>query len=402
MVAAVAPRARRRRRDPGRGRVRRAVRAHRLQRRVHRQAGVSRDERASAVLACGALALHVKAIAAARMASSSTSTRCRPSCTTGRSGSRPRSGGARGAARGPVRPHRRSAYADCGSRRRDSTSCASGSGAERLPGEHCYDVFAGAAAVAAIRGEEPGTYFLTDFLVKTFDHLVWRGSGSTGIPTCATRTSATTGAWCGWRRSRRRRWRGRRGGGREARPAARGARDRRRRLERAAHRPRAARSGSTRRRGRIARTIACVEFPAAVDTLILGGGTTGRRPRRPARRALRRDDPGVRGRPGLRPARLAGAGPSRSSNGGMLGTGVDDWGYTSGLKRARPRARLRARPRDRRLLVAQRLRRHLGPPPRLRRVGGRRLRRLVDDDLVPFMRPSNRRLRVQTPDRGPT
>jgi hypothetical protein len=67
-------------------------------------------------------------------------------------------------------------YADCGSRGAIDELCAR-MGAERLPGETCYDLFAGTAAIAAIRDEEPGTFFLTDFLVKTFDHLVWRGLG---------------------------------------------------------------------------------------------------------------------------------------------------------------------------------------------------------------------------------
>jgi Protein of unknown function (DUF1638) len=67
-------------------------------------------------------------------------------------------------------------YADCGSRGAIDELCER-LGAERLPGETCYDLFAGTAAIAAIRDEEPGTFFLTDFLVKTFDHLVWRGLG---------------------------------------------------------------------------------------------------------------------------------------------------------------------------------------------------------------------------------
>ncbi len=67
-------------------------------------------------------------------------------------------------------------YADCGSRGAVDELCAR-LGAERLPGETCYDLFAGTAAIAAIRDEEPGTFFLTDFLAKTFDHLVWCGLG---------------------------------------------------------------------------------------------------------------------------------------------------------------------------------------------------------------------------------
>ena len=72
-------------------------------------------------------------------------------------------------------------YADCGSRGAIDQLCER-LGAERLPGETCYDLFAGTAAIASIRDEEPGTFFLTDFLVKTFDHLVWRGLGLDRYP----------------------------------------------------------------------------------------------------------------------------------------------------------------------------------------------------------------------------
>ncbi len=46
----------------------------------------------------------------------------------------------------------------------------------RLQGEDCYDVFARAEVRAALE-EEPGTYFLTDFLARTFEHTVWRELG---------------------------------------------------------------------------------------------------------------------------------------------------------------------------------------------------------------------------------
>jgi hypothetical protein len=67
------------------------------------------------------------------------------------------------------------AYADCGSygaldqelRRR---------GIERLEGDHCYDVFAKSQVAEAV-AEQPGTYFLTDFLARTFDRTVWRSLG---------------------------------------------------------------------------------------------------------------------------------------------------------------------------------------------------------------------------------
>ena len=50
-------------------------------------------------------------------------------------------------------------------------------GVERLPGAHCYAFFTGADAFARLADEEPGTFFLTDFLVQQFDRLVVRGLG---------------------------------------------------------------------------------------------------------------------------------------------------------------------------------------------------------------------------------
>ena len=66
------------------------------------------------------------------------------------------------------------AYADCGT-----------GGAldayERLEGAHCYDVF-GRDVVHELVAEEPGTYFLTDFLVKTFDRTIVRALGLDRYP----------------------------------------------------------------------------------------------------------------------------------------------------------------------------------------------------------------------------
>jgi Protein of unknown function (DUF1638) len=63
------------------------------------------------------------------------------------------------------------AYADCG-----SMGAVDALGVERLPGDHCYDVFARDEVRAALH-EEPGTYFLTDFLARTFDRTVVRSLG---------------------------------------------------------------------------------------------------------------------------------------------------------------------------------------------------------------------------------
>jgi uncharacterized protein DUF1638 len=48
---------------------------------------------------------------------------------------------------------------------------------DRLPGAHCYEVYAGRQAFAALQDEEPGTFYLTDFLVRAFEALVIRGLG---------------------------------------------------------------------------------------------------------------------------------------------------------------------------------------------------------------------------------
>jgi hypothetical protein len=67
------------------------------------------------------------------------------------------------------------AYADCGTYGELDAALAR-SGTPRLAGEHCYDVFARDDVRAAL-GEEPGTYVLTDFLARTFEHTVLRELG---------------------------------------------------------------------------------------------------------------------------------------------------------------------------------------------------------------------------------
>jgi Protein of unknown function (DUF1638) len=67
------------------------------------------------------------------------------------------------------------AYGDCGSYGAIDTVLER-SGVPRLSGDHCYDVFAGNEVRDAL-AEEPGTYFLTDFLARTFEHTVLRELG---------------------------------------------------------------------------------------------------------------------------------------------------------------------------------------------------------------------------------
>jgi hypothetical protein len=63
------------------------------------------------------------------------------------------------------------AYADCGSYGALDGLCER-LGLARLPGLHCYDVLAGPGRVAGLLSAEPGTYLLTDFLVRGWSRLV--------------------------------------------------------------------------------------------------------------------------------------------------------------------------------------------------------------------------------------
>jgi hypothetical protein len=68
------------------------------------------------------------------------------------------------------------AYADCGTGGLLDLVLEA-EGVERLAGAHCYEVLAGREAFAALADEEPGTFYLTDFLARNFDRLVIRGLG---------------------------------------------------------------------------------------------------------------------------------------------------------------------------------------------------------------------------------
>ena len=50
-------------------------------------------------------------------------------------------------------------------------------GVERIPGAHCYEFFATGSVFAALSEAEPGTFYLTDFLLRHFERLVIRGLG---------------------------------------------------------------------------------------------------------------------------------------------------------------------------------------------------------------------------------
>ena len=88
-----------------------------------------------------------------------------------------RPGGIPAAVRDRIRRRRRGydrvfvAYADCGTGGLLDPVIAE-EGVERLAGAHCYEFYAGREAFEQLSAEEPGTFYLTDFLARNFDRLV--------------------------------------------------------------------------------------------------------------------------------------------------------------------------------------------------------------------------------------
>jgi hypothetical protein len=68
-------------------------------------------------------------------------------------------------------------YADCGTGGGLDLLLAEHPNVQRLPGNHCYEFFAGTTVFEELADAELGTFYLTDFLAKHFDALVWQGLG---------------------------------------------------------------------------------------------------------------------------------------------------------------------------------------------------------------------------------
>jgi hypothetical protein len=66
-------------------------------------------------------------------------------------------------------------YADCGTGGTLDALLAQRPNLRRIPGDHCYEFFAGSELFRALAEAEVGTFYLTDFLAKHFDALVWQG-----------------------------------------------------------------------------------------------------------------------------------------------------------------------------------------------------------------------------------
>ncbi len=127
------------------------------------------------VIACGALAHEITALRRAN-AWDQLDVRCLPAELHNRPEKIP------GAVRELIRASRdryRSifvAYGDCGTGGLLDKVLAE-EGVARIPGAHCYEFFATGPVFAALADAEPGTFYLTDFLLRHFERLVIRGLG---------------------------------------------------------------------------------------------------------------------------------------------------------------------------------------------------------------------------------
>jgi Protein of unknown function (DUF1638) len=127
------------------------------------------------IIACGALAHEITALRRAS-AWDQLHVRCLPAELHNRPEKIP------GAVRALIRSSREQyrsifvAYGDCGTGGLLDVVLRE-EGVERLPGAHCYEFFATASVFAALAEAEPGTFYLTDFLLRQFDRLVIRGLG---------------------------------------------------------------------------------------------------------------------------------------------------------------------------------------------------------------------------------
>lgn len=67
-------------------------------------------------------------------------------------------------------------YGDCGTGG-DIDRLLAEEGIERLEGPHCYAFFSGQEIFASTADEDVTAFFLTDYLARHFDKLIWEGLG---------------------------------------------------------------------------------------------------------------------------------------------------------------------------------------------------------------------------------
>lgn len=71
-------------------------------------------------------------------------------------------------------------YGDCGTGG-GLDAVLEAEGVERVAGPHCYEMYAD-GSFENMMNEEAGTFFLTDYMVRSFDHIVIQGLGLDRIP----------------------------------------------------------------------------------------------------------------------------------------------------------------------------------------------------------------------------
>src|SRR5262245_18487995 len=131
------------------------------------------------VIACGALGGHIREIAARQRWQ--IELHCLPAQLHNRPGEI--TSHAERIARRALARGRRVAlgYADCGTYGALDELCTR-LGLRRLPGLNCYDGLAGPSRMRALFDAEPGTYVLTDFLIRSFERTVVAGLGLDAHP----------------------------------------------------------------------------------------------------------------------------------------------------------------------------------------------------------------------------
>ena len=138
--------------------------------------GANREGRKILVIACGALAREVLALKLDHI-----DLACLPASLHNRPERIPE------AMRAKIRANRARydeilcLYGDCGTGGALDRVLAE-EGVKRIAGPHCYAFYAGEAVFAALQEEEPGTFYLTDFLARHFDALVVKGLGLDRFP----------------------------------------------------------------------------------------------------------------------------------------------------------------------------------------------------------------------------
>lgn len=75
----------------------------------------------------------------------------------------------------PLHPRIVVVYGDCGSRG-ELDAVLAAYNVPRIDGPHCYEMYGGVAH-DALMAEQPGTFFLTDFLVRGFNGTIWKTLG---------------------------------------------------------------------------------------------------------------------------------------------------------------------------------------------------------------------------------